>query len=269
MTDETIDPNEKSKSISERFLKPKNQRKENPLFTQGIIPVEDRKRAMQTLTLTEIRVGYIAAAYAAFIAGLATVLFPKNSYVSVKAVNGHCVAPYALRAGEHTTCWALASNNLVLLAIVTLIFAAAIAISVKLRKRVLTTFSALITGVAFFGNKNFGIAIAAPFLIYGGWLFLRARRIQKYGTTDAKDVATLAGEERAARRSGAPASPRPTRAERSAKTQKDAPTTSPRANVTKRYTPPAPKKKKPVPPPVEKPSKWRARLEGTSEDTDS
>ena len=255
-------PDQSQPSLAHRFLKPKQEKDYSDTYADGIIPPEQRKAAMQTLNRVEVRVGYLAAAFAALMGGLATLIFPRQRLLTQKPVHGTCPTNYTL--SPKGVCEAYASNQLVTLAIITMVFAVAIFVAVRMRRRTPATFASLITGVAF---TSFSISVGAPFLIFGGWLFLRARRIQKYGTTDAKQTAVQAGEARAARRAGqTPAQTREARAAaRSAKAE--TPKTSPRADVTKRYTPPAPKRKK-VAPPVkdEKPSKWRARLEGLDEE---
>ncbi len=268
MSDESTDTNEPSdvapRGFTERFLKPKKAKREPDVFAQKIIPPSDRKKAMQTMNLVEIRLGYIAAGYAAFIGGLASFLFPKTRTVHEAPVKGVCTYPYSFHGTNHSTCWAEVSNEILLLSFITLVFALGIFLAVKFRKRVLTTFASVLAGAAFFGIAYYGVMIAAPFLIYGGWLFMRARRIQKYGTTDAKQVAGLAGQDRAARKAGQTppnATPKATRTSSTSSTSKAKTATS---TPSKRYTPKKPTRKKPTTPPAEekKPSKWRARLEG-------
>lgn len=264
MTDEINDlPQEPKKGLSglaDQFLKPKKQKDIIDTYGTGIIPPEDRKEAMASLNRVEQRLGYFAAAIAVLLGGLATLIFPRNRVKSQAPVHNKCPAGYSLHKG---LCETIYSNNVVLVSIIVLVFALAIFACVRMRRRTPTVFATMLTGLAFI---SFTAAIGIPFIIYGGWLLLRARRIQRYGTTDAKVTAKAAGEERAARKAGRP-SPQAKRDASSngaaaAKTSASAP------DPSGRYTPKAPTRKKTAPPPEEKkPSKWRARLEGLDQES--
>jgi hypothetical protein len=100
---------------------------------------------------------------------------------------------------------------------------------VRRRKRTLVAFSLFIDGFAFtlvFAPLGFAL------ILLGGWLMLRAWRIQKYGTANAKAVARQAAT-------------RPPRRERTRAARTPPPPTGhvpPKAN--KRYTPKAPPRRK-------------------------
>jgi hypothetical protein len=104
------------------------------------------------------------------------------------------------------------------------------------RKRTLVAFSIFVTGFAFtliFPPLGFAL------IFLGGWLMLRAYRLQKYGTANMKMVAKEAAT-------------RPSRKDRQAAAKKPVKPTgyqAPKAN--KRYTPKAPTKKK-IPKPAPK-----------------
>ena len=222
---------------------------------------------MQSLNRVEIWVGYIAAAVAIFMGGLAILIFPKTKLLTTKPKNGSCPTDYTLIKGS---CEQLRHTNYWVPVMIVIIFALAIFVSVRIRRRTPTMFSSFMAGL---GLSTFGIEVGAPVLIYGGWLLLRARRIQKYGTTDAKEVAALAGEERAARKAGKP-SPQAQAQARAKAAPGAAPASSASTSSkaapepSKRYTPKAPvKKRPPAPQPEEKkPSRWRARLEGLDQE---
>lgn len=121
------------------------------------------------------------------------------------------------------------STSWLLLGGVVLIFCVIGAVALQRRKRTLVVFSFFVIGFAF-------TLIFAPlglaFIMFGGWLMLRAYRIQKFGTPSAK----LAAREAAAR---------PPRRERKRATRSPAAPAGhapPKAN--KRYTPKAPPRKK-------------------------
>ena len=228
-------------SLKDRFLKPPKERaKEVPVDFDQLPPAE-RKIAMRTMDRNEIRFGYLASAIALLFSLLATVPFmfgPSQVTKTAKEVNGACPATYELVKGVCTQTTIRQPSYYVLPLILYLVLSLSIFVTTRMKRRVATTFTTLLTGVAF---TSISIAIGAPLLIYGIWLFLRARRIQRFGTTDAKIAAKLSAEQRVARKNGAP---RPTARER-AKNSKTAKPTGPQAS--KRYTPKKPVKKKPLP----------------------
>ena len=226
----------------DRFLKPQKETPQDVIDSAIIIPPEDRKAAMRTMDRNEIRLGYIAAAIALIFALLLTVPFmfgPTQNTQTTKLVNGKCPATYELIKGVCTHTIIRQPSYYILPLIIYLIFAIAIFVTVRIRRRVPASFASFITGVAFTSTS---IAIGAPLLIYGGWIFIRARRIQRFGTTDGRTVATLAAEQRAARKNGTTPKTQPRQAGARG-SKKSTPQTGPQAS--KRYTPPRPKKKKP------------------------
>lgn len=107
------------------------------------------------------------------------------------------------------------------------------------RKRTLVAFDLFLVGFAF--TLFIGL-IGFAFILLGGWLMLRAWRLNKYGTTNAKAIAKEAaarprGRER---KEAAKAGPRST----SSPAARKPPTAS------KRYTPKSPPRKK-IPKPTE------------------
>jgi|HubBroStandDraft_1064217.scaffolds.fasta_scaffold100819_1 hypothetical protein len=124
------------------------------------------------------------------------------------------------------------TSDAVLLAGLSLVFAILGLIGLRLRRRTIVAFSFFIIGLSF--TYTYGL-LALPFLVVGGWLMLRAYRIQKYGTPNARTIA----------KQGAV---RTTRAERKAANSGAAPAKKPvvhkPATANKRYTPKAPPRKK-------------------------
>ena len=204
-----------------------------------------KRRAILNLDTLERKVGLIGSGLAALIA-LATqlpyVLKPSTPVnQSLAPLKGHICAnkgftydkatskcngklPYPL---EH---WV---TGLVLL----LVFALALYVTVRIGRRGPVGFTALMAGFAF--ETEVGI-LGLPFIAAGGWLLIRAWRVQKYGSPTATKV-NPTGEKRAP-------PPRAQRAPRSKKS-KGPQRTGPAPN--KRYTPKSPsrKKKAPVTPP--------------------
>lgn len=235
----------------------------DPTSIEVLAPAE-RKAAMQSVDRNERQVAVVASIYAVAMSLLGFAIFPNNRLVISKPTRGtSCSAPDAYDAATKL-CGHLVSTGKPLVLGATLVFGIIVGIAAFFRKRILATFGGLMAGVAFSGID---IMIGFPLLIFGGWLFLRARRVQKYGTSNSREVAVLAAEDRRARKSGE----RPTKAMTAAeyrthlaekKSERSA-TTSGVPDPSKRYTPKSAPKKKATPEPREKPpSKWRARLEG-------
>jgi hypothetical protein len=101
---------------------------------------------------------------------------------------------------------------------------------IRRKRRTLVVFACFIDGFAFtaVGAAPLGLAL----IVLGGWLMLRAHRIQKYGTANAK----LAAREAAARP--------PRRERKQAAREPVKPTGHKPPTANKRYTPKAPPRKK-------------------------
>jgi len=198
--------------ISQKFLRPAKAKQgaPEPQDPNRILPKNERKAAMSTLDAVELKWAKSGLILAAVVA-LFLPVYAKTLLHSAKD-----------KATSSTL-------EAVLISAVVLLFCILGFIALRLRKRTLVAFSIFITGFAF--TLTFPpLGFALVFL--GGWLMLRAYRIQKYGTANMKLVARQAAT-------------RPTRKERqkTAKTPvKPTGYTPPKAN--KRYTPKAPPKKK-------------------------
>jgi hypothetical protein len=131
------------------------------------------------------------------------------------------------------------SGTWLLLGAVVLVFCGLGFIALRRRKRSLVVFSFFVTGFAFtliFAPLGFAL------ILLGAWLLLRAYRIQKFGTANAK----MAAKE---------ASARPPRRERKkAASTASTPAAYKPPTANKRYTPKAPPRRK-VAKPVEKVAK--------------
>jgi hypothetical protein len=195
-----------------------NQPQRDP---SDVIPPEGRKAAMSTLDPLEYRWSFRALVLGT-IAGIALPLYVvSQNRVTKNGKNSIAVAPDA---------W------LVMAAI--LIFCAIGFLALWKRKRTLVAFSLFLIG---FGATIFIGLVGFAFIAFGGWLMLRAWRMNKYGTTNAKAVAREAAA-------------RPRGKERKDKVSAKSPTPSPAARkpptASKRYTPKAPPRKK-IPKPTE------------------
>ena len=228
-----------------------------------VLPPQARKAVMQSMDRNERQVGFVAALYAIAMSALGFAIFPDNRLVTSKPKGTSCSAPDIYNATTKM-CEHLVSNQKPFVLGATMLLGLLVAVATYFRKRILATFGGLMAGVAFSG---IGIMIGFPLIIFGGWLFLRARRVQKYGTSNSREVAVLAAEDRRARKSGQKPTKGMTAAEyRAHLAEKKSSKSSAKGSApdaSKRYTPKSAPKRKPAPEPQEKPpSKWRTRLEG-------
>ena len=181
-----------------------------------IIPPEDRKAAMVTLDQMEAKWA-LGALIAATVAGIAIPLyFTVANKVTKDGKNSIAVAPDAKLLG------------LVILVLCAIGFAA-----LWKRKRTLVAFDLFLLGFAF---TLFVGLLGFVFILVGGWLMLRAWRLNKYGTTNSKAIA----REAAARPRGRQ------RKEAAQSTAKSggSPAVRKPPTASKRYTPKAPARKK-------------------------
>jgi hypothetical protein len=132
------------------------------------------------------------------------------------------------------------SSHYILPLIVSLVFAIAIYVTVRIRRRSPLAFTLVMTGLAFSS-----LLILVPYGAAGGWIMLRAWRTQKYGAPNAKFAMTgwVPPAPRGSARRAKSTAPRGRRGKAA-----DAPTTRKPPSANKRYTPKAPPKKKVAPP---------------------
>lgn len=114
------------------------------------------------------------------------------------------------------------------------------------RKRVGIAFGGFFLGLAL---NTFGSPLGLIFLVFGGWLMLRALRLQRYGDPTFFGSSRLAREQAKARREGAVSAPRAERtrsAPRGGRSRRGEPaTTRPTGpSASKRYTPKKPPPRK-------------------------
>jgi hypothetical protein len=191
-------------------------RSEDAAETPEILPASERKAAMSTLTQQEAKWA-LGAFILATVGGIAIpIYFTAENKVTKAGKNSIAVAPDAKLLGG------------VILVICAIGFAA-----LWKRKRTLVAFALFLVGFAF--TIFIGLAGFA-FILLGGWLMLRAWRLNKYGTTNSKMIA----KEAAAR-------PRGRQRKEAARTTTKA-ASNPNARkpptASKRYTPKAPARKK-------------------------
>jgi hypothetical protein len=186
-----------------------------------VLPPEDRKAAMTTLDQSEAK-WTLGALILATVGGIAIPLyFVAENKVTKDGKNSISVAPDAKLLGA------------VILVLCAIGFAA-----LWKRKRTLVAFDLFLIGFAF--TLFIGL-LGFVFILLGGFLMLRAWRLNKYGTTNSKVIA----REAAARPRGRQ------RKEAARSTSKKSGSTPPERRpptASKRYTPKsAPRKKIPKP----------------------
>jgi hypothetical protein len=196
---------------------------------QQVIPPEQRRAAMSQLDRTEHKFALIGLVLGT-LGGIAASLY---------IVSQHRVT----KTGKTT--FADGPDAWLILAAI-LIFCVVGFIALRKRKRTLVTFSLFLTGFAF---TVFIPAVGLLWIALGGWLMLRAWRINKYGSTNAKIVAKEAAASRASGRNRTKREPARSGAKSATKsTSSPGERRPPTAN--KRYTPKSPPRKK-IPKPTE------------------
>ena len=273
------------KNLSDRFLKPKKTPTTTPTDQPEFLPFNKRLAAMKALETSEVRFGYgVAILSFIFTLGLnVPYLFGVSQYTTTqKPVNGHCAKDFFLIKGQCSQTLIYHPIDYVPFLVTELILALAVLVTIRMKRRVPATFTSLLMGLVIASQppiKSF--ILGAPFWIYGGWLLLRARRLQKFGTTDAKLIAGITAEIRAAKKDGTAMPPQIATRQDLVNADKSSPrgggkpgkpgTGGAKAVDTpepsKRYTPKKPAPKRPTPPPAEpKPSRFR-KLIGDDEPT--
>jgi hypothetical protein len=193
-----------------------------------IIPPERRKAAMVSLEPGEVRWAFIAL-LVTLAAGIAipTYITAQNK-VTRAGKNSIAVAPDAWLLGG-----ALIALSLIGLGVL------------WRRRRTLIAFDLFLIGFGF--TLFIGLA-GFLFILLGGWLMLRAWRINKYGTTNSKAIARQAAERPRGRDRKRGGSSTAAAGSTSSKAADSGPRKAPQAS--KRYTPKAPPRRK-VPKPTE------------------
>lgn len=189
---------------------------------------------------TERRVAFVAGGLALILAGLFTPHLYKNTWITetAKALRGHaCAAPYHWNTVQktcthlkltHPSDWLPQFILIVVMAVAIVVFA-------YLRKRVGVAFAGFFLGLAL-GS------VGLPFLILGGWLLLRALRLQRYGDPSFFGSSRVARDQAQAKRATREVVPR-----RSRKKDPESAAITSRAvtpSASKRYTPKKPPRKR-------------------------
>jgi hypothetical protein len=205
-------------SVSETFLRPAKPKPDGTppdWDPTRVIPVSERREVMNGLDPLELKWAKGGFVSALLIAVLIIIV------VSVQQTKKQVTT--------HTS--TSVTTGAILIGAIVLFFAILGFIAIKRRRRTLVVFPLFIEGFACALTTNLA-PVGFAYLVLGGWLMLRARRIQKFGVASGKLAAQQAATmpSRKERRAAAAAPPRPTGTK--------APTKS------KRYTPKAPARKK-------------------------
>lgn len=174
--------------------------------------------------LVSLIAGFVAVAMALAL----PFLIGKRYTVTVKATAKTCAAGYKLVGNlcEHTrptvvSDWILRFVMILVIGLLLVMFA-------LLRKRVGVAFVGLFLGLAI-GT------IGLPFLMLGGWLVIRALRLQKYGDATFAGSSLRAREIAKAKKEGRTLAPSTTKSAKGSKST--APGTPKAPSASKRYTP--------------------------------
>lgn len=206
------------------------------------VPMGDaaKRAAVLNLDATERKVGLIGAGLAAVLAVVAAgpgVIHPKTTLVTqnIAALKNHaCIAgfTYDKSTKQCTGKGTLSFDHWIVELVLLLALALAIFVATRYGRRGPVGFTLLLAGLAF--ESYLGI-LGVAFIAGGGWLLIRAWRVQRYGSPTASK-ANPTGE----RRPPAARTERPTRAKKAKGPERKGPTAS------KRYTPKTVKKKRPA-----------------------
>jgi hypothetical protein len=217
---------------------------------------EEMARAIRRIDPLERKIGLIGAGIAILAAIASTVPYidnPKRSVTLTQNPTGShhktCTLPYVYEklSGSYTCVSRVTYSRAhwITELLIILIFPLAMLLCIKIGRRAPLAFTMLMTGFAIEATI-FGI-VGLAYIVGGGWLIVRAWRVQKYGTTNGKEVARIAGERSAQRKAAKQAGlPPPSKSSKSSSNGNAAPKAPPQAN--KRYTPKTPQKKRPPAP---------------------
>ena len=185
-----------------------------------IVPADERKVAMRGLDELEVKISVFGILLSALVA-IGVAVYVSSVHETTK--NGKAtvtVSPDAFLVG-----------GLVLL------FCIFGLVALRLRKRTVVAFAFMLNGLAL---TLVLLPLGLALVLLGGWLMLRAFRINKYGTANSKTVA----REASARRGGRSGAGTASKAARPSKSSGKATPGSKTPTANKRYTPKAQPRRK-------------------------
>lgn len=208
--------------LSQTFLRPAAPPKAAPEEPPDFSTMTDDEKRARIIAIDpgERRVGIAAAILAVALAIYANVpyMISKTAVATtVKPKHGACAGGLQFVKTTNTCNGVYAPSHYVLPLAITLILAAAIYVTVRIRRRSPLAFALVMTGLAF-GT----LFVLLPYGAAGAWVMFRAWRTQKYGSPSAKTAvagwtpppprgttrrARSAGPAGSRRRRGEPATP--------------------------------------------------------------
>jgi hypothetical protein len=191
-----------------------------------IVPPDQRKAAMNGLDELEVKWSVLGLLILAIVP---VVVFVYAASVHRTAKNGKAIVTVAPDA--------------LLLAGAALVFCAVGLVALRFRKRTLVAFMCMLGGLAL---TSYALPLGLGLVLFGGWLMLRASRLNRYGTANSKVVRRLASSAPRDRSQKGTSS----KAARSSKSSGKTPTGPRTPTANKRYTPKSPPRKR-IPKPTE------------------
>jgi hypothetical protein len=173
-------PPKLSQRLSQNFLRPAKPKDAPPEEPDRILSPAERKEAMSGLNAVEVKWSKGGLILATGL-GIVLTLYLSSSH-STKTET-------IIRHGKKVKGTVPISGTWLLLGAIVLVFCGLGFVALKRRKRSLVVFSFFVTGFSFtliFPPLGFAL------ILLGGWLLLRAYRIQKFGTANAKMAAAQA-----------------------------------------------------------------------------
>jgi hypothetical protein len=221
-----------SQRLSSSFFKPAKAKRQVEAKPESEMTEKEKAAAIRQIDPLETKIGYLAAALVAIIGLIAFLPYVDDPHKSItqslKRAGKTCPSGFkaTIVKGVHdcTGPVVYSRSHWLVEMLVLLFFAAFIFAAVRIGRRSALAFATLLAGLAVEGTT--GSIIGLAFVGAGGWMILRAWRVQRYGSTSAKNAATTAGS-------------RPVRKKRGASTDTSSNTPAP-PQANKRYTPKAP-----------------------------
>ncbi len=169
----------------------------NPNATQS--EAETRER-IRTLDETERKWGWAAAALPLALSISDLFIKYKVAPITAKPDNGHCVSGFRLVKSLCTQIHTTSALQSLWVTGVIFVLGLVLLYGVWRSKRSFAAFSSFLAGIA---SGTLGLIL----VFFGGWLLVRAWRIQRYGAADGKTVRKVsmerAAERKAAKKAGA------------------------------------------------------------------
>ncbi len=158
----------------------------------------DRAAMIRQVDARERKMGYLGSALAAILALLAFVPYvsdpSKPISQTVSRIGKSCPAGFRYVASSRNCVGNVvySRGHWVLELVIVLFFAVALAVATRIGRRSAVAFAALFAGLAI--EATTGSIIGILFVFGGGWLLMRAWRVQRYGSPDARAARAAAAE---------------------------------------------------------------------------